>query len=506
MFKNCITETPLTSEAANTYFSNITSVNTFQGDISFLSMMRAVMAPRMPQDASVTLRYSISTYHAETVRSNSATAVINAICSNFGVHENDRIFIHNLVGSAEDAEANISMLAADFTNVYTGWHRLENVTTLFQKAFKVLCFIHPERRSTVLFVDNLNLRKLHFLQSAILGIVPWYFKREEGITDLERELLVSCREKTSDKYLECLQKIADQYDFETARIRRLLTGFELQHEKQELADSQRRVSELTVKIEQLNENIGNCLRNINDENTRILGLEAKIESGGEESEIMDYFLCNRSLVLENVTDDRMDFVVRDYITYYDDEVVRRCLDNERSFVYRAGGSRIMPEQMRKLITAVFLDETIKLRVCAAYKFRLNGSVSPMGGHDFGRECREYMPNPHIDRWTCMGNYTMTINQLLQRRDYISALEQTIASAKSLNWTDSTVMGTFFDTLYGRSGYNNKAFELPDGRVVNPKGAIEWLEEQERQAAANEQEASAGDEQTEETQQEETENE
>ena len=82
----------------------------------------------------------------------------------------------------------------------------------------------------------------------------------------------------------------------------------------------------------------------------------------------------------------------------------------------------------------------------------------------------------------MGNYIEPINRALQKRDYITALEQCIASAKSLNFHDSTVMENFVRQFTSNSGGSYKALELPDGRVVTPRDAIKWIEEQE--AAAN----------------------
>ena len=79
----------------------------------------------------------------------------------------------------------------------------------------------------------------------------------------------------------------------------------------------------------------------------------------------------------------------------------------------------------------------------------------------------------------MGNYTTTINRLLKNHDYIGALEQCIASCKSLNWGDSAVMTSFMRSMWG-NGSNNRCIELPDGRVVKPNEAITWLEQQEAQ--------------------------
>jgi len=143
--------------------------------------------------------------------------------------------------------------------------------------------------------------------------------------------------------------------------------------------------------------------------------------------------------------------------------------------------------MKKLMWEIFVEEEPRLRIkfCAAYRFDLNGNVSPLQGHNFSYDFADCMPNTHINQYGCMGNYSRTINELLKRRDYIGALEQCIASCKSLNWGDSAVMGGFMETMWGGNSVNNRCIELPDGRVVKPAEAIAWLEQQE--ANTNEQE-------------------
>ena len=69
--------------------------------------------------------------------------------------------------------------------------------------------------------------------------------------------------------------------------------------------------------------------------------------------------------------------------------------------------------------------------------------------------------------------------LLRQRNYIGALEQCIASCKSLNFGDSAVMGEFMKTMWS-NGSVSRCIELPDGPVVKPNEAIRWLEEQEAQ--------------------------
>ena len=106
-------------------------------------------------------------------------------------------------------------------------------------------------------------------------------------------------------------------------------------------------------------------------------------------------------------------------------------------------------------------------------------MRPITDYNYGSEMRECMPNPHIDRYRCIGNYERTINQCIKENNYIGALEQAIASCKSLNFGDSTVMKEFMRRMYGLESYShNKCVELPDGTVVTPKEAAAWLKEQE----------------------------
>ena len=142
--------------------------------------------------------------------------------------------------------------------------------------------------------------------------------------------------------------------------------------------------------------------------------------------------------------------------------------------------------MAKLMTAIFVDEEPKLRIkiCAAYRFDLNGNVMGRRGYSYPAEFKNCMPNPHIHYHSCMGGYLTAVNRLLQSREYIGALEQSVASCRSLNWGDSTVMCEFLRDMYKTGSGRMACIELPDGRVVSSKEAIEWLESQE--AVKNEQ--------------------
>lgn len=483
MFKAIINSTPLVSDTANNFFQNIYG-DSFQGDVSFVSTLRALVAPRIGKDERVYIHFVSSSYTAEQVGDHPASSMVKVICELFTPSDYGSVYIHNFTNEQADNYSCMELMKTTFSKTYKGWHRLEKVTDFFRKQFYVLCFINPELKSVVIFTDKMDMRKMHYLQCSIFAFLPWYFNPEDGVSEDEMALINSLREKTSAKYEAAIEKIAKKYDFRTEKIKQLLAGFETSFEKEECNNVQRQITDIIHTINELNSQIGEYLSAKNNAEIKLLGLEKKIAEGSADSEIMEYFLCNDKLVLFDVTNTKMVFGVKSYLTYFDEGMAESVITNKSSYVYMPNGRRcnnIIPEdKMEKLMREIFIEQNLKVRFCAAYEFDLNGSVQARGGYPFGYEFKECMPNPHIDGYRCMGNYQSTINKLLVSRDYITAIEQCIASSKSLNFGDSTVMKLFMSTLYGISdrGYNNKCIELPDGNIVSPKEAVEWIEKQE----------------------------
>lgn len=480
MFKQSVSSTMLTSDAANIFFPNITG-DMFGNDNTFLATVRALVAPRMPEGESIHVSFGRSDYSSETVSDASERSVVDAICSRMCTN-NGQIYIHNLAHRDEASNiANMEILKRKFCEFYKGWQYHEKISTFYQKSFKVICFINPESKSASLFVEQLNLQKLHYLQMSILAFLPWYFDPEKGMSETEMALVYSLRERTPEKYEACIEEIAKQYDFEAGRIRQLLQGFETRFEKMECENVRNEISRVDRRMNDLDRQYSDYIRQRNDLCIRLIGLQRKIEEG-TESELMEYFLCNRKLVLESIDGTCMSFAVRDYLSYFDEDAAATYIKNKNGYFYRTCGSSMTKDGMEKLLNAIFIDQTLKIRFCAAYYFDMSGSVSAQSGHRFGPEFKGYLPNPHIDRFSCMGNYKPAVNTALRNRDYITALEQCIASAKSLNFHDSTVMEYFISQFTSNGGSSYKAIELPDGTIVSPKEAIKWIEEQEAAAS------------------------
>lgn len=490
MFRQVLTKTPLVNEIANDYFTNIRG-REFQGDVSFVSTLRALVAPRMSDYDNITVWFTSSNYTKERIESNSVKNLLDSAGVDLDYLNTGDIYVHNLTRNSEDNAAMMQKIKEKLTKEFPSWKPIDKVEAFFRKTFSVCCFINPEKKNVILFVDSIDIRKCHYLQCGILAFLPWYFDPEKGVSAQEMELIKSLREKTSEKYERCIAEIASKYNFRELRIKKLLAGFETKYEEEEVRSSERRINELIRKINEYNDAIGGFLREKADFEILRAGLQKKIAEGSEDSEIMDYFLCNKNLVLESISDTTITFSTIGYVTYFDEDEVENVIDNPDSYIYKPNGrgcNNIIPaEDMGMLMRAIFLDQTLKMRFCSSYTFNLRGNVRANQGHDYSAiEFRDCTPNTHIDRYRCMGGYERVINEMLMEHNYIGAIEQCMASTVSLNFSDGCVMEEFMRRMYGISNcsVNIRCIELPDGKVVEPEEAIKYLKSQNAQEGEN----------------------
>lgn len=482
MFKACISETALTTEAANEYYNGRISGENFKGDTTTVAMARALLDSRMPAGDSLTVRFRSASKSKEFVAENSLDTVISRVLGNIDIMQDGQLVFYNLCNPVQDANlAVLSVFRTRFAEKYDGWACIESISNYFRRALKnkpleMLVFANAERKSVLVLVDNLAYSKLHLIQGLMLLFFPWYYKRGDEQSQKEKDLIKVCQSKNEQDFIAAIEAFAAEHDFEIERLRRLLTEFQSSYEKRRYEEVKRDRDSVAANLRALDEKYAAYLHEARDLDITIMGLEKSMENANANPEILDVFLNNpKSLLLESITGSTMVFVVRDYASIWDEVEVDNMVNDPNSMAYRRTRN-FTKRQAKKLLKAIFIDQEIKLRVCAAFSFDMSGRADAIEGYNFPNSCHGYMPNPHHYFHACIStNRTVMSNALLEHR-YGDAIMQARASTKNLNFTDPTVMGELFNTLL-RKDEDNLALELPDGRVVNSAQAVTWLDEQ-----------------------------
>lgn len=474
MFQECVRHTPLTGGMADQVFQNINGY-TYRDDETFVATLRMLLHGKMKDDDRVFLYTHRCDRNPARYRDGSAKEDIE---SALGIEvldltPGDLMIAYIDVYGQEDRDTIMNFIDKHFTKEFTGWTKMQKVTDLFRKKPHVLCFNNVENRSTIVFVERMDFRVWHFLQISIAGLLPWFFSEKPSNVDEIMELMYSLRESTSEKYMQVLCKFAEQFDFRSQEIKNLLHGFEDNVLRARKDSTERRINEILRNIADYDQAITNLIREKYDLDITYTGLMAKLLDEEKDDEFMEYFLANKSIVLEEVTGGTVKFGVKGYLEFVDEDALKGLLKNSRSFIYTTQRGKITKEQMKSLMTAIFIDNKLKLRTCGVYWIDLRGGCEGISGFNYGAEYDGYMPNTHIDRFHCIGNYRQAIRQCLERHDYIMAVEQCAASVRSLNFNDSPVMERFMNEMYNYTR-DTGCIETPDGQILKPEEAIEWL--------------------------------
>lgn len=474
MFRQCVYSTALTGETADMVFGERIGGCAYTGDETFLATMRALLDTRMPSDDVITLRFN-SYSVGRNIADDEELEFITDVPNKGGTYT-----VRDIRVNSEKSGHVFGLIQRRLSELHPEFKELEIVREFYKGSFEVLCFLNREKKSVLMFVANMNMRKYHYLQCAILASLPWYFDPKKGITDDERSLIDALQDKDNpEAYIAAVTKIAERYDFNTYRVKALLSNIETEYERHELDVVNSEISRIDSELEELNARYADINRLRRDKCIRRIGLRESIDRGPSgDSDIMSYFIRNKHLYLESVNGISITFSVHDYMTYFDEESIGSYLRNKSGYIYRYAGPKFTKDNIEKLMRAIFVDGTLKLRVCASFRITLNGRVQAMRHadfKDFGGEFLSCMPNPHINNYACMGGYERKVNEALVNGNYIMAIEQCIASTKSLNFHDDTVILAFMERLCnGDAGSEEKYIELPDGNIVSPVEALDWI--------------------------------
>lgn len=482
MFRQSVSQTALTTDAANSFFGTRISGNSFGSDVSMLATLRALLYPRFRNDSDhINLRIDTTACNGDRLTSMPAKDAMREIMSKYDLNGEGQFIVHGFRGaSAEKTAAYMSLVDIEFTKCFKGFSLVEKITAFYRKSFGVRCFINPAKKITVLFVDGLDLRRLHYLQCCVLPAVPWYFDPAKGLSEDEKELVASFREESPDTYQACIYKLSQQYDFRSAAIRDMLGGIEDRFIRSQRDDLTHQITEIDSRIERLMQELGDKYRDRDTISIRLLGIEEAINRGEkQESELVDYFICNKHLVLGHVDGDVIYFKTIADLTMFDPDMAEKYINNRRSLLYmRNGEDRNVPyKDMKRLMTAIFLDGTLTVQFCGSYYLDLVRRNTDGIQHDdySSPEFTNCMPNPHIDGFHCMGNHRKAVGEMLKTHNYVGAVDQCIASTSNLAFGDSVVMSQFIARVCDEVNNGGaKCVRLPDGSYTDFRGAMAFL--------------------------------
>lgn len=358
-----------------------------------------------------------------------------------------------------------------------GWELAPRVTEFFSGKMQVFCLINERLRSSLTLMNGHSLSKWHTMQSAFLAFCPWYLDKEHGLSKNEKRLFDSLKNGNTEEYLEVLSAIYAEHDYETQYLRETLRGFNNIGLETRLRSAEVDIESYEHEVADLNERICDYVSRIRELNARILGYRDTIAQTENENEVLEFFIHNKAAVeiMDSSRDDggTVRFFAFGSLEYWDEDEAESYISNHNSYIYQniPHGRYVSKRDMEPLMRSIFVDRILSVSIIACYKLSGNGCVSGISGASYPARFATYLPNPHIDRYQCLGSYLRVMREAVLSGDFVTAIEQAIASSRSLNFGDSTVMSQFMQKMYEST---QEFIKLPDGTFTNTAGAVAYL--------------------------------
>ena len=325
-----------------------------------------------------------------------------------------------------------------------GWTSLDKapypVAPFLSKFSDTKIYINPSAKKAIVAVKTATTRWKTAFCSSIFRILPWRF---EKITDEDLNLFRSINENDTEKFVEIINNLVSRFDFEKARIRKLLYGWGDRGVTTLIANEKRKYEQTLEQLRDLEISISECLNKIDSHKVRIAELESRPDS--DKNEVSDFFISHKALGVYECskgTNNILRYFVLETIEYYDVDEFKRAYNNHRSCVGEASND------IRQILYSIFAENKGKFRVESRFELVNLSSLKAMRGTT-ERFSGEYLPHPHLAHYACLGENGNYINKYMQDGDWDLAIEQSISATKNINFGDATVVSSFISDLRNR---------------------------------------------------------
>ena len=362
------------------------------------------------------------------------------------------------------------------TATVDGWERIQKVTDYYRGSLTTICYINKEIKSTVYFLNDNKFAGEFFSAMKIVQSIPitmpWFFPTKESITETILKLLKSTDDNSCVTYLSILKEIADEkYDYTKSSIKKRLDGFDNIAIEQVIKQNETFLTNERNEVDRLYANIATHMQVMQATTINLNGLKKELEESSGGNKTLEFFLNSNDIDFVKTYPETGEvvFIVRTYATLWD-EAEERYVDDRRWAFYLDWN-----RENEALARAIFKNKTVKVRMCAAFSLGMKtygqGGRPALSRYNFDKSYDTYMPNPHLQGFSCMNAWKNDIGEALLKNDMPYAIEICRAATETLNLSDTTVMDYMATEI--KNNPDKKVFELPTREIVDYKGAVKF---------------------------------
>lgn len=339
-------------------------------------------------------------------------------------------------------------------------------------------YVRAEDLATLVVSTMPSLKQWHLLASMFFRFFKPFFAAKP-LTKDEKEMMIALLNQSANSFAERAKILADRDDLNTLKLKSRLSAVRRQIYDITIETCKKTISDLEKRIKSIRNEYESTLYKIEEANMKLEGSIVMAESNKDNDELFNYFKDNKQITNVEAKDGCISFIVKTFLDVYDPDLYRDYAKTGHIF---AGYSGYVynPEEIKLLMDAIFSEEPeFRIKMKGWYSLNLQGIVKTRLSYPFPSSMKAYVANPHLDLHACLGSYEPEINKLLRSGNIVGAVEQCIASCKSVNIGEVTM--TFKPMMNKLFCSKEKLLQRSDGTDMTVPEAITYLKEKEHNA-------------------------
>ena len=366
-----------------------------------------------------------------------------------------------------------------------GFREKKSITAFVKDKMGYDCTVlyHEVKNAVGIFVNSTDTRLYHLLLSFMSLYYPSLFEAKP-LTEDDYSLIKSLSKKDSEDFYACIRKITAPYviEFRRTQLAELMKKF---HESK-IKMTENEVAQQRNAVQSAERVYGEAIALLKTLIASYEGLKATENYDQAEQEMVEYLASNKEIHNLEINGGYLLFSVATFLNNYD--VGAWETFSARGHIYDGNYSARMLEvfndknNRKILLDSIFSDDPqLRIKIAGNYKIDLNSNrLYCASDYDYEHAdpiYKNYLPNPHIRLFACLGGYKQRVMNALNERNYIAAIEMCVASAGSVNLEETTQ--TFRPFLGWLLSSKKKVLVTNSGEEMTPEEALVWLIDKEK---------------------------
>lgn len=316
----------------------------------------------------------------------------------------------------------------------------------------------------------------------LISVLPTLFTSTIGdmdrplsrLSDEEKEYLQMFFPLDPKGISDWLDKYFAEYDFRSIAIEGMLSDFADSYLEGKILGKQDQVTNLRRELQNLKDSIAFKLRQLETANIELSGLLSRKNQQDvkeAEREIIEFLKSNKCLTLNEFYNHAFKLTVKTTLSNFNQDLYETMRNNPRGSLLDdlKFGENIEWEDGMALMDAIFLDETVKVKMYDTIELDFNDYSFHSTSQVNDIIVSDHVLNPHLHYYNCWGANEVPLIEALEELDYLGAMSMAIAAVGNLSVGESINMKNFLNDVR----YSGRCFILPDGEEVDYYRAIEW---------------------------------